>query len=355
MKKSGWIFAIFGLLAGTLAALIRALAFFPKPHQPEPIHNLPDAPLLPAGQPLKVMTFNVQYMAGKNYIFYYDGGPDRRPSRADISKTVAEVARIIQDEDPDIVLLQEVDDGSKRTDYEDQLARLLQLMPDNRYNHASAFYWQVKYVPIPQINGRVSMKLTTLSKYRIETAVRHQLTQYPPLYFWQHFMPKRAILETRLPVTDGTAFTVLNTHLELFSFGTDVQRAQIEKVEAVIAQQGSSPWILGGDFNMLPPEAGGDGLSDFEQGIYGKTAVLSPLFHKHNAIPRLQDTQQADREKWYTHFPNGKDETRPNKTIDYLFFAKTMTPLGGYVRQHDTLHISDHLPLIAEVRVVSGE
>ncbi len=351
MKKSGWVLVGIGALLAALVAMIRALAFFPKPRQLEQVVNLPDAPLLQAGKRLKVMTFNVQYMAGKNYIFYYDGGPDTRPSPQDIGKTLVEVARIIQDEDPDIVLLQEIDDGSVRTDYEDQLARLLQLMPDNRYNHASAFYWQVKYVPIPQINGRISMKLVTLSKYRIETAVRHQLTQYPPLYFWQHFMPKRAILETRLSVADGTTFTALNTHLELFSFGTNVQQAQMEKVDEVIAEQGDGAWILGGDFNLLPPKGGVGQLSEFEEGIYGETAVLQSFYGKYNAVPSLENVQGANRENWYTHFPNGEGETVPNKTIDYLFFSKTVPLQNGYVRQHDTLHISDHLPLIAEIQL----
>lgn len=351
MKRSGWFLVGIGFVLAAVAGIIRALTFFPKPRELEQVHNLLDAPLLSPNQSLKVMTFNVQYMAGKNYIFYYDGGPDHRPSPADIGKTLAEVARIIQDEQPDIVLLQEVDDGSKRTDYEDQLARLLNLMPDHRYNYATAFYWKANYVPIPQINGRIGMKLVTLSKYRMETAVRHQLTQYPSLYVWQHFMPKRAILEVQLPIAGGGTFGVLNTHLELFSMGTSVQQAQIDKVEAVIAEQGDRQWVLGGDFNLLPPAGGMGQLSDFEAGIYGKTAVLQSLYDNHQAVPSLENLQQPNPNAWYTHFPNGKGETKPNKSIDYLFFSKTMGLRDGYVRQHDTLHISDHLPLIAEIEM----
>ena len=61
MKKSGWILVGIGALLAAFAAIIRAVAFFPKPRQLEQIHNLPDAPLLQAGQPLKVMTFNVPF------------------------------------------------------------------------------------------------------------------------------------------------------------------------------------------------------------------------------------------------------------------------------------------------------
>ncbi len=351
MKKLKWLFAGIGFLASLLAAMIRALTFFPKKRQLEAVVNMPNAPLLKAGQQLKVMTFNVQYMAGKNYIFYYDGGHDSRPSSEDIGRTIEEVARIIQSENPDIVLLQEMDEGAKRTDYEDQLARLLQLMPYMSFSYASTFYWRAKFVPFPYINGRVGMKLVTLSKYRMETAVRHQLTQYPWFYFWQHFMPKRAILETHLPTIDGSTFTVLNTHLELFSLGTDVQKAQMIKVEDVIGAQGNQPWILGGDFNLLPPETDADQLSKFEQGIYHPTSALKTFYEKYHALPALKNVLQVGYQKWYTHFPNDDEATGPNKTIDYLFFSKMMTLIRGTVRQHDTQHISDHLPLIAEVRL----
>ena len=40
--------------------------------------------IFPKATSAKVMTFNVQYVAGKNYIFYYDGGKDSRPSPEDI-------------------------------------------------------------------------------------------------------------------------------------------------------------------------------------------------------------------------------------------------------------------------------
>ena len=98
-------------------------------------------------------------------MFFYDlpggKGPDKRPSKEDIAATLNEVARVIREENPDIILLQEVDDNARRTDYQDQLALLLELIPADYKFHASAFYWQSPFVPHPKIMGKVGMKLST--------------------------------------------------------------------------------------------------------------------------------------------------------------------------------------------------
>ena len=38
--------------------------------------NIEGAPTLLPGQRIKVVTFNVQFLAGTGYHFFYDGGPD---------------------------------------------------------------------------------------------------------------------------------------------------------------------------------------------------------------------------------------------------------------------------------------
>jgi endonuclease/exonuclease/phosphatase (EEP) superfamily protein YafD len=50
-------------------------------------------------------------------------------------------------------------------------------------------------------------------------------------------------------------------------------------------------------------------------------------------------------------FTNDPATTGPDRTLDYIFFADTMTMVNGYVRQADTLAISDHLPLVAEFKL----
>ncbi len=108
----------------SLSFLIYSITYHPPELKKEAIIGADTAPILEAAQQVKVLSWNVQYMAGKEYVFWYDkldnSGSDIAPSRDNIEKTFAEVVRVIQDEDPDVILLQEVNDGAKRTFYDVQ-------------------------------------------------------------------------------------------------------------------------------------------------------------------------------------------------------------------------------------------
>lgn len=351
-----WVPTSLAIIAGLMIVLVWAITYHPSNVQAEAVVCPEDAPVLQPGQSLKVLTYNVQYMAGKNYIFFYDlpkdTGPDERPSAADITQTIQAVARIIRAENPDLILLQEVDDGSARTDYEDQLVRLLALLPRDYKCHTSAFYWQAAFVPHPRIMGAIGHKLSIVSKYQIDQATRYQLALTPGHPLTRQFSPKRAILEARLPVENSQDFALLTTHLEVANRGSEVMQKQ---VAAVIDRLDSLnrdgyTWLLGGDFNLLPPGQF-DRLQADQKINFRAETELEPMFDRYNAIPGLEDVNGDNGSLWYTMFVNDPSTTKPDRTLDYIFFADTMTLVDGYVRQEDTLTVSDHLPVIAEFRL----
>jgi len=349
-----WISGILLAILAGLVLLIRVITFHPAETQQEKVISPPDTPMLHSGQTLKVLSWNVQFMAGKNYLFYYDtknfDGPDERPSSEDITATVEEVARIIRDEDPDMVLLQELDDGAKRTDHEDQLERLLSLLPPAYKCHSSAFYWKAKFVPHPRIMGAAGMKLSTISKYAISRSVRHQLPQMPANPVSRQFNLKRAVLETYLPLSDGSELVVLNTHLDAFAQGTNTMEQQVGFVDSLLAHldRDGVPWLIGGDFNLLPPGNSYTRLPEENKHSYRPETEIVPLFTKYAVMPGSEETNGPEREKWFTFFWNGSKTGKPDRTIDYIFHSKKLVPVDRRVRQHDTLRISDHLPLVFE-------
>ncbi|MET0125896.1 MAG: endonuclease/exonuclease/phosphatase family protein, partial [Pseudomonas caspiana] len=87
------------LLAGVLLGLVYTLTWRPAPREELPVACSPadKAPRLIPGQALKVMTWNIQYLAGKRYVFWYDmtdgSGPDERPTPEDVAFNLDEVAR----------------------------------------------------------------------------------------------------------------------------------------------------------------------------------------------------------------------------------------------------------------------
>ncbi|MCB0259556.1 MAG: endonuclease/exonuclease/phosphatase family protein [Calditrichaeota bacterium] len=347
------VLAILLLLIVLLSLLVRFTTFHPAAVQPQPVTGAEGAPLLRAGDSLKVLCFNVQYMAGKHYFFWYDSpagqGDDTRPSPAHISETLQAVARIIIDEDPDVVILQEMNENDQRTDREDQLARLLALLPEAYRCHTSAFYWKADFVPHPRIWGPAGMKLSTISKYQISEATRYQLPLFPKDVFTRQFYFKRAVLAARLPVQGGKDVYVLNTHLDAFAKGNDIMTRQVEKVDEILSalDREGYPWVIGGDFNIMPPGLNPERLPDYQKPYYRELTELALLYDRYSAIPAREELQGPNFREWYTHNANNPQVTAPDKTIDYFFYSRNLQRLNAYVRQHDTLEISDHLPLIA--------
>jgi endonuclease/exonuclease/phosphatase family metal-dependent hydrolase len=336
-----------------LAVTIRLTTFHPPAEASEAVTCPDDTPRLEPGQSLEVMSWNVQYLAGKDYVFWYDlldgSGPDERPSPAAIDATFDEVVRVIEDEDPDVVLLQEVDDGASRTDGEDQLARLLGEVGATYPCHASAWYWKAAFVPHPRIMGSVGMKLSTISRYRIDDATRYQLAQMPSDLLTRQFDIRRAILETRLPVAGAADLVVLNTHLDAFAQGTDTMQQQVARTRDLLDEltAAEEPWVIGGDFNLLPPGRQYDDLGPAQQAYYEPDSELSVLTDAHASVPSVDEASGPDREQWFTHFPNDPAVDAPDRTIDYLFHAPTLQLGDHAVRGEDTREISDHLPVVA--------
>ena len=335
------------IIAGVLIVLFVAFVgwvwfstFHPDQAQSAPVTINQDAPLISANKKVKLLNWNVQFMAGKGYYFYYEGGSDTRPTSEDITQTTEEVAKIIRAENPDIILLQEIDDGAKRTDHQDQLKQLLNLLPDEYSSHSSAFYWKASFSPHPKILGSVGMKLSVISRYKIESATRYQLALKPDNWFVRQFDLKRAVLEVRLPRKEGKDLIVLNTHLTAFAFGSDVRSRQVEEIHSLLNDRTTdgNPWVIGGDFNLQPP---GSGTEEDE--------VIKTLFDDYRAVPGYEEVDGPSPEKWHTHFPNDPGIERPNKTIDYFFLSDNLSLGEHYVRRENTLNISDHLPVIAEV------
>ncbi len=353
-----WLWRVLLTLVVVLALLVGAVwltTFHPAAVQAEPVSCTQDAPTLQPGQQLRVLSWNVQYMAGKDYVFYYDlldgSGPDERPSPQAIDATFEAVQRVIAEEDPDLVLLQEVDDGAARTDGEDQLARLL-AMPDMDYPcSASAFYWQAAWVPHPRILGSVGMKLSTLSRYRIDSATRHRLPVIPADPLTEQFGLKRAILEVRLPVEGGADLVAYNTHLDAFAQGTDTMQRQVAIAADLLADTTAAgePWLLAGDLNLLPPGRQYEDLDDTRRAYYLPESELGVLTDAYPVVPSLEEANGPDRTDWFTHLPNNPAVDRPDRTIDYVFHSPLLTLGEHRVRQDDTWTISDHLPVLADL------
>lgn len=338
------------ILVSLLFSFLYSLTWRPDAKETLPVSCSTSAPVLVPGQALKVMTWNVQYLAGKRYVFWNDlaQGPDESPTAEDMAFSLDEVARVIRDEQPDVVLLQALDDDAKASGYQHQLKLLQERLADLYPCSTHAFDWKADFVPDPHIFGSVGRQLATLSRYQIEHAERLQLPEAPINFISRQLQPKNALLVSYLPLRDGGQMAVLNTHLDR---AVQPDENQQEKVTAVVKaldtyEGRGTPWLIGGDFNLLPLGQY-QRLAPEQRTPYSADSALHVLWDKYPMIPTNNEASGVDRDQWLTHYPNDPNLNGPDRTVDYLFYSPRIKRIEAQVRQDDTLRISDHLPVIA--------
>ena len=336
------------LLVGGALLASYLLSWQPADREAAPLHCQGAAPALKPGQALKVMTWNIQYLAGKRYVFWDDlpdaTGPDQRPTAEDLAFTLDEVVRVIRDEQPDLVLLQEIDDGSSATDDQDQLALIQERINDLYHCSAQAYEWKSAFVPTPRIFGSVGRKQATLSRYRIDSAERRQLPPRDGGLFDRLFA---APGDPGQPPADRRRRRAGRAQRPLRPPAGERRHPRAPGRDHPLLdelQARRTPWLLGGDLNLLPP---GQYPTCWRRAPYREDSELAVLSGRFPMVPSLEEASGVDQVRWYTHFPNDPRVQGPDRTLDYLFHSPSLTRLDARVRRSDTLQISNHLPLAA--------
>ncbi|HVK09665.1 MAG TPA: endonuclease/exonuclease/phosphatase family protein [Gemmataceae bacterium] len=162
---------------------------------------------------LRVLSYNVHHGEGT------DGKLD-----------LARIAKVITTAKPDLVALQEIDRGAKRTGGVDQAAELARLTG-----------LHVEFGKAIDLQGG-AYGLATLSRYPLHGARVHPLPG-------KKGQEARIVLEARVEVGAGRAITFLNTHFQHDDAATRAEQAA--KVSDLFAGA-DGPVVLAGDLNATP-------------------------------------------------------------------------------------------------------
>jgi endonuclease/exonuclease/phosphatase family metal-dependent hydrolase len=328
-------------------------AYIPNPIEAVRIECSQDTPNIPEQKPLSVMSYNVQFMAGRNYVFYYDlpnmSGPDAKPSREDVNLTLSRIAQLIKQASPDVLLLQEMHQGHVATEGRDQVAELQKALGGLYPCLARADYWRAGFIPHPKIMGPVGLELVTLSKYKIQDGSRYQLPQTPRSWLKGPFHLQRAILEVDLTTDLNRPIKVLNTHFEAFPNGSDVSAKQVEYSLKLLKGYSAAgiPWFFGGDLNLLPYQQYENVPKD-EQPLYNPASEIHPLMATYSSVPSQQALSSNTAEQWFTYSPNRFESLAPDRTLDYVFYSNDWRLLDAKVQTDQAAQqASDHMPVSA--------
>ena len=331
---------------------------------------------------LKVMAWNIKYAAARAPFWFDCWGDQVSLSATEVNANLDALAALIDEVDPDVLVLEEIEVNSRRSAYVDQVRGLLER---TRLNYAAYFQtWSSRYVPAEGL-GRMDLGMAVLAKHPITEALairQDDRTDQDAVTraFYIHRVVGRAVIDLGAAAAGGGGqVAVYAVHTEAYDVDGTKQK-QIVQIHSLLAGE-ALPWVVGGDFNELPPVAvQTEGFLDertkavcdpnFEQPPY-TPEVMTPFFKNFEPylpLARYGTTLESQR-RYFTHTVLGPDDENEagtpgdwNRTLDYLFAnpGSTWVPeesdvlqragqtVGGTGRvlQADPLRLSDHAPVV---------
>ena len=247
---------------------------------------------------VKVMSYNIKVGVGG----------DKKQLTAE--QGLEKVAKIIERYDPDILLVQEIEKGAKRTQYVDELTWLMHRLDYTNSAFAPAIidstwnYGVAVFDRYPHKHASQKIKL-----YKPDYSESHP--EYPGYYSEQ-----RVLLRAQVNIK-GATVNVFCTHLGLTP---DQRERQVKEIMDRL-DEWDCPFILGGDFNAKP----------------GSKEIML-LNEKYQNAFEVLNIPLAKR----FSFPAGKS---PEDAIDKFFVSPDIKVLKAKVIRDGTL-ASDHNPII---------
>ena len=311
--------------------------------------------------PLRVMNYNLKFGGGRIDFFFDCYGDRVLMSRSEVLANLAELARKINDYDPDLLIVQEVDVNAKRAAFVDQMQWLL--------DHTALDYgvygsqWKADFVPSDGL-GAVDSGNGILSKFPIADAERIALSlRSDQSGIERYFYLKRNVLRARLVLPERAPAYVVATHAEAYA-KDGTKRQHIERFRAELDDlDAEGHTVIGaGDLNTLPP--GSEQRFDFPDSACTEEYVaddyraesdwLDALYARYQAEIPLAD-YQADNARYFTHTTDKNGFW--NRKLDYIFTNANVVEGSGLVHQNeasggmDTMPLSDHAPVSVEIEL----
>jgi endonuclease/exonuclease/phosphatase family metal-dependent hydrolase len=315
-----------------------------------------------ADAPLKVMNYNVKF-AGGRIDFFFDCFGDRvLMSEREVVANLSRLVEKINQYDPDVLVVQEVDVNSKRGAYVDQMQWLLDHTALRYGVYASQ--WKADYVPSDGL-GAIDSGNGILSKYPLAEAQRIALAlRSEQSGIERYFYLKRNLLRARLEVPGKAPTYVVAVHADAYSKdGTKRQHIDRFKAELDTLSDAGNTVVGVGDLNTLPPGSEQqfgfpDSVCDDEEFVaddYRPEADwLTPLYEQYTPEVPLAE-YQADNASFFSHTVD-KDGFW-NRKLDYVFTNAAVVPGSGLVHQDEqhggwpTMPLSDHAPVTVELEL----
>jgi endonuclease/exonuclease/phosphatase family metal-dependent hydrolase len=344
LKYIGLILAVFILLFGLFIGYSMLTFYNPPQELTLAENNKPDT--MHCDSTYQIISWNIGYAGlGENMDFFYDGGKRVRDTRERVLTNFDSIQLFLKrNSKRDFILLQEVDQKSKRSHSVNELESLGKL----GFHTAFAMNYVVSFVPVPPTApmGQVKSGILSLSQNLPGKSVRYG---YPGMFDWptRLFNLRRCMLVNRYPTNTGKEFVLINTHMSAFDDGSLKKQEMQYLKDFIVSEFNRGNFVVvGGDWNQLPPEFPRD---RFGENYQSDSFILSNI---------ASDFMPSG---WKWAFDPSAPTNRylnesyvPGKTFCCLIDHFLVSPNIGVI-QNQTINLnfqnSDHNPILMKFRL----
>lgn len=198
-----------------------------------------------------ILTYNIGFGAyRKDYSFFMDGGKySWAKDKESVIAGVSAMAEIVNDVNPDFVLLQEVDRDSTRSYHVDELELLNQFIKGYYYDFAQNYDSPFLFFPPWQPHGANVSGLVTYSRESFKDTRRRSL---PISESFSKFVDlDRCYSISRIPTENEKQLCIYNMHMSAYGSSDEIRSGQLAMLyqDMEADYQRGNYVICGGDFN----------------------------------------------------------------------------------------------------------
>jgi len=217
------------------------------------------------GSAYLIMTYNIGFGAyRKDFSFFMDGGKSSwARDEESVLASVSSMGKIMNDVNPDFILLQEVDVDGTRTYHVDELELLNQFAKGYYYVFAQNYDSPFLLFPPWQPHGANKSGLVTYSREKISGALRRSL---PISETFSRILDlDRCYSVVRVPTESGQQLCIYNMHMSAYGSSEEIREAQLAMLyrDMEAEYKRGNYVICGGDFNHNLKEDAGENAPEW--------------------------------------------------------------------------------------------
>ena len=198
-----------------------------------------------------IITYNIGFGAyTPDFSFFMDGGKSSwAHSKESVIETTNGCVKTLQDLDPDISLIEEIDLNSTRSYHVKELDYFARDLSYENYVFAVNYDSVFLFYPLTQPHGKSLAGIGTFSKFPITSAVRRS---FPISEGFSKIIDlDRCYSVARIPVENGRELVVYAVHMSAYGNSEEVREGQKEMLLRDMKEEADKGnyVICGGDFN----------------------------------------------------------------------------------------------------------